>query len=136
MGGQTAMAAENEAPAVGGLPRLLLRLEGAALFALALFLYPKVNDSWLLFAALILVPDASMLGYLAGPRVGAIAYNAAHVTLGPVALAIAGFLYPAVILIALALIWLAHIGIDRALGYGLKYATGFRFTHLGRIGRP
>jgi hypothetical protein len=129
------MAAENEAPAVAGSPRLLLRLEGAALLALALFLYPKVSDSWLMFAALVLVPDLSMAGYLAGPRAGAFAYNAAHVTLGPIALAIVGFLYPAVLLIALALIWLAHIGIDRVLGYGLKYETGFRFTHLGRIGR-
>jgi Domain of unknown function (DUF4260) len=129
------MAAENEASAVVGLPRLLLRLEGAALFALAVFLYPKVDDSWLMFAALFLAPDLSMAGYLAGPRVGALIYNAAHVTLGPIALAIAGFLYPAVLLIALALIWLAHIGIDRALGYGLKYEAGFRLTHLGRIGR-
>jgi Domain of unknown function (DUF4260) len=129
------MAAENEAPAVVGLPRLLLRLEGAALFALALFLYPKVDDSWIMFLGLVLAPDLSMAAYLAGPRVGALVYDAAHVTLGPVALAIAGFLYPAVLLIALALIWLAHIGIDRALGYGLKYDSGFRFTHLGRIGR-
>jgi hypothetical protein len=128
------MAAENEAPAVVGLPGLLLQLEGAALFALALFLYPKVHDSWLMFLALFLAPDLSMAGYLAGPRVGALAYNAAHVTLGPIVLAIAGFLYPAVLLIALALIWIAHIGIDRALGYGLKYQAGFRFTHLGRIG--
>jgi hypothetical protein len=129
------MAAENEAPVVVGLPRLLLRLEGAALFALALFLYPKVDDSWIMFLGLVLAPDLSMAAYLAGPRVGALVYNAAHVTLGPIALAIAGFLYPAVLLIALALIWLAHIGIDRALGYGLKYDAGFRFTHIGRIGR-
>jgi hypothetical protein len=129
------MAAENAEPSVAGLPRLLLRLEGAAWFALALFLYPKVADSWALFAVLFLVPDLSMAGYLAGPRLGAIAYNAAHVTLGPIALAIVGFLYPAVLLIALALIWVAHIGFDRALGYGLKYEAGFRFTHLGRIGR-
>jgi uncharacterized protein DUF4260 len=129
------MAAENEAPAVIGLPRLLLRLEGAAMFVLALVLYPKISDSWLLFAALFLAPDLGMLGYLAGARIGAIAYNVAHVELLPIALAIAGLLYPAVLLIALALIWLAHIGIDRALGYGLKYEAGFRFSHLGGTGR-
>jgi hypothetical protein len=133
--GKSAMVAENEAPAAIGLPRLLLRLEGAAMFVLALVLYPKVSDSWLLLAALFLAPDLGMLGYLAGARIGAIAYNAAHFELLPIALAIAGLLYPAVLLIALALIWLAHIGIDRALGYGLKYEVGFRFTHLGRIGR-
>ena len=129
------MAAENDAPAVIGLPRLLLRLEGAAMFVLAVVLYPKVSDSWLLFAVLFLAPDLGMLGYLGGARIGAIAYNAAHVELLPIALAVVGLLYPAVLLIALALIWLAHIGIDRALGYGLKYEAGFRFTHLGRIGR-
>ena len=123
------------APAVAGKPRLLLRLEGAALLALVLILYPKVSDSWWLFAALILAPDLGMLGYLAGPRAGAAVYNALHVEALPIALAIAGFLLPAVLLIALALIWLAHIGVDRMIGYGLKYDAGFGFTHLGRIGK-
>ena len=125
----------NDTPAVAGMPRLLLRLEGGILLALAIFLYPKVADSWWPFAALILVPDLSFLGYLAGPRVGAWAYNAAHVTLGPIILAVAGFLLPALLLIAIAIIWLAHIGVDRMLGYGLKYEAGFGFTHLGRLGR-
>jgi hypothetical protein len=129
------MSTETDAPAVAGAPRLLLRLEGAALLVLAAFLYPKVNDSWWLFAALVLVPDLSFLGYLAGPRVGAAVYNAAHVTIGPFALAILGFVLPAVILDAIALIWLAHIGVDRLLGFGLKYPAGFAFTHLGKIGR-
>jgi hypothetical protein len=120
---------------VAGAPRLLLRLEGAALLVLASFLYPKVSDSWWLFAALVLVPDLSFLGYLAGPRVGAAVYNAAHVTIGPFALAILGFVLPAVILDAIALIWLAHIGVDRLLGFGLNYPAGFAFTHLGKIGR-
>ncbi|MBX6425304.1 MAG: DUF4260 domain-containing protein [Variibacter sp.] len=129
------MAEPREPPGVAGLPRRLLRLEGAALLALALVLYPRVSDSWWLFAALVLLPDLSFLGYLAGPRVGAWVYNAAHVTLGPIALAIAGLLLPAIQLVAVALIWLAHIGGDRLLGYGLKYEAGFGFTHLGRIGR-
>jgi hypothetical protein len=130
------MSAETDAPAVAGAPRLLLRLEGAALLVLAAFLYPKVSDSWWLFAALVLLPDLSFLGYLAGPRIGAAVYNAAHVTLGPFALAILGFVLPAVILDAIALTWLAHIGVDRLLGFGLKYPAGFAFTHLGKIGRP
>jgi hypothetical protein len=129
------MSMEVEAPAVAGTPRLLLRLEGPALFAVAAFLYPKVSDSWWLFAALVLVPDLSFLGYLAGPRVGAAVYNAAHVTIGPFVLVILGFVLPVVILEAIALIWLAHIGVDRLLGYGLKYPAGFAFRHLGKIGR-
>ena len=126
---------DDAMPGVTGTPRLLLRLEGAALAAGALILYPYTGGSWLLFGLLVLTPDLGMLGYLAGPRIGALAYNAVHVTVGPIALGLIGLStssYPA---IAIALIWLVHIGADRALGYGLKYADGFGATHLGRIGR-
>ena len=85
--------------------------------------------------ALVLAPDVSFLGYLAGPRVGAFAYNAAHSTVGPIALALVGQLAPSPGCIAVALIWFTHIGADRLLGYGLKYDNGFGSTHLGRIGR-
>jgi hypothetical protein len=122
------------APGVAGGPRLLLRLEGAALLLLGVMLYAKTAMPWWLFAVLFLTPDLSFLGYLAGPRVGAIAYNSAHTLLGPIALALAGFGLPSFDLIALSLIWTAHIGFDRMLGYGLKYTAGFGFTHLGRIG--
>merc|ERR1711938_432683 len=72
-----------------------------------------------------------MLGYLAGPRVGAAAYNAAHTQLGPLALgALALGAGPPSLLLG-GLIWAAHIGLDRALGYGLKHASGFHHTHLG-----
>jgi len=121
--------------AVTGVPRLLLRWEGGALLIVAAALYWKVGASWWLFAVLFLAPDVSFLGYLGGLRIGAIAYNTAHTTIGPMALGIAGLLWPGFDLIALALIWTAHIGFDRMLGYGLKYAAGFGFTHLGRIGR-
>ena len=119
---------------VSGGVRLLLRLEGLALLAGAAALYGATGAPWWLFALLFLVPDLSMLGYLAGPRIGAAAYNAAHATLGPVALGLIGWA-AAPGLLPFALIWLAHIGFDRVLGYGLKYASGFRDTHLGRIGR-
>ena len=76
-----------------------------------------------------------MLGYLSGPRVGAAAYNAVHVYVLPLTLLLAGFIAGLPAAMASALIWIAHIGLDRALGYGLKYATGFGDTHLGRIGR-
>jgi len=122
-------------PAVAGMPRVLLRLEGAALFALATFLFWKTGTSWWLYAALILAPDLSFLGYLGGPRVGAVVYNAAHTLIGPAALAAAGFLLPSFDMIAVALIWIAHLGADRALGFGLKYSEGFGYTHLGRLGR-
>jgi hypothetical protein len=80
-----------------------------------------------------LVPDLSFGGYLAGPRVGAWAYNSLHTTVGPIALAIVGVLADRDWCVQLALIWLAHIGLDRLLGYGLKYPTAFKDTHLQRV---
>ena len=124
-----------EAGAAGGNVRTTLRLEGAALLLGALVAYQQVGAGWGAFALLFLVPDLSMLGYLRGPRVGALLYNAAHATLGPAALIALGALTTQPVALALGLVWLAHIGFDRLLGYGLKYATGFGDTHLGRVGR-
>ena len=121
--------------AVGGMPRVLLRAEGAAFFIVSTILYAKDGDSWWLFAILFLSPDLSFLGYLGGPRVGLIVYNAAHTLVGPLLLVVAGLLWPLNILVSLALIWIGHIGFDRFVGYGLKYAAGFGFTHLGHVGR-
>ena len=73
-------------------------------------------------------------GYLGGSRIGAIVYNAAHSYMMPMTLMTIGFVMAQPLVLSLAIIWLAHIGFDRALGYGLKYAAGFGFTHLGRIG--
>lgn len=113
----------------------LLRLEGAALLLAMAAVYGLTGESWGMAAALFLLPDLSLAAYLAGPRVGAIAYNAAHSTLGGLGLAIVGVLTGNATLVAGAAIWLGHVGFDRMLGYGLKYATGFRHTHLGLIGR-
>jgi hypothetical protein len=121
---------------VRGSVRAVLRVEGLCAFALGLALYARSGAGWGLFAALFLVPDLSFAAYLVGRRAGAIAYNTMHSYIGPLALAGAGLLgilpQPA---LPLACIWAAHVGIDRALGYGLKYASGFGDTHLGRIGR-
>jgi Domain of unknown function (DUF4260) len=126
---------DTVAPAVTGTPRVLLRIEGAGIFAIALVLYSRLGETWWLFAILFLAPDLSFLAYLAGARVGAIAYNLVHTLAGPFFLALAGLFVPYEPAMAVALIWLAHCGIDRALGYGLKYEAGFGFTHLGQIGR-
>jgi len=126
--------AERHAGAVEGMPRLLLRIEGAALALAALYAYHRIGASWWLFAALILVPDVSFAGYLVNTRIGAMAYNAMHVTLGPLILGALGVLLPSFDLIAVALIWAVHVGVDRAFGYGLKYGANFGLTHLGRIG--
>jgi len=114
---------------------LAVRLEWCVAAAAAIVLYAMTGTSWWLFALLILAPDLSMLGYLAGPRVGAIAYNALHLLIVPLFLALAGYVLGSSMAMAIALIWIAHIAIDRALGYGLKLPSGFQDTHLGRIGR-
>jgi hypothetical protein len=120
---------------VSGAPRALLRIEAFALAIAAIIAFSRTGESWWIFAALILAPDLSMLGYLTGARRGAIAYNAVHVYVGPLLLAGAGMLAASSLVEAAAFIWAAHIAIDRTLGYGLKYPDGFAFTHLGRIGR-
>jgi len=125
----------NESTGAQGGVKRLLQLEGFALFATAVAFYVKLGASWKLFAILILVPDLSMAFYLAGPRIGAVAYNSAHTTLGPIAAIAAGYFLNAPLALFAGLIWASHVGIDRALGYGLKYATAFGDTHLGRIGR-
>ena len=125
-------------PAAGtvtGGVRILLRLEGLSLFAGMVLLYWIWGGSWWVFAVLFLAPDLSFIAYLDNPRTGAIIYNAAHCYMAPVTLLTAGFALGDPLTLSLAMIWLAHIGFDRALGYGLKYETAFGDTHLGRIGR-
>jgi hypothetical protein len=119
--------------AVHGPVRLWLRLEGLCVLAAAAYAYARSGHSWLLFAALFFVPDISFAGYAAGPRAGAIVYNLAHSYAGPLVLGVAAAATGTTL--AWALIWTAHIGFDRAMGYGLKYPSAFADTHLGRIGR-
>jgi hypothetical protein len=106
-----------------------------AAFAAAVGVYVHAGFSWPLFALLFLAPDLSMLAYLAGPRAGAISYNLAHTYAVPLLLTLAAFAGGASAAAAGGLIWTAHIGFDRMLGYGLKYSTGFGDTHLGHLGR-
>ncbi|WP_232061924.1 DUF4260 domain-containing protein [Variovorax sp. PBS-H4] len=119
--------------AQGGV-RILLRLEGLVVVAAAVAAYVHLGASWGAFAMLFLLPDLSFLGYLAGSRAGAIAYNTAHSYIGPVALLGLGLIGGMPAALALGLIWSAHIGLDHALGYGLKYGSEFGVTHLGRVG--
>ena len=130
------MGRQASSGAVAGAPRLILRLEGAAWLIVAAFFYWRLGGSWLVFAILFLAPDLSFLAYGLSPRVGAIAYNAVHTTLGPPALLALAAWLGSTLGEDVALIWLAHVGFDRALGYGLKYATAFGDTHLGRLGKP
>jgi hypothetical protein len=118
-----------------GGTQLWLRVEGAVVCAGAVAFYVGTGSSWLLFAALFLLPDLGMIGYVVGPRVGAATYNSVHIYAGPALLASAGLIASSPLAISVAAIWAAHIGFDRMLGYGLKSTSGFRHTHLGTIGR-
>ena len=114
-------------------PRVLLRAEGLAVAVAAIALYFHAGYPWWLLLALVLAPDLSMVGYLAGPTVGAITYDAAHTYVLPIVLVTAGVIGDAEIATQLGLIWFTHIGVDRAVGYGLKYPTRFEDTHLQRV---
>jgi hypothetical protein len=120
-------------PARVTTPAVLLRLEGIALLGVAILLYANLGASWWLFAALLLAPDLGLAGYALGPGAGARTYNLTHTLSLPLALGAAGLLVHAPTLMAIALIWIAHIGMDRAVGYGLKYPASFRETHLQRV---
>jgi hypothetical protein len=123
-----------DTPVTGG-PRLLLRLEGLAVLLAAVAGYRSIDASWTLFAALLLLPDLALLGYLAGPRIGASTYNAFHTYMAPGILAVLGLTGVVPQVWPYCLIWLAHIGMDRSLGLGLKFPSAFRDTHLGTVGR-
>ncbi|MGA3048324.1 MAG: DUF4260 domain-containing protein [Terracidiphilus sp.] len=122
-------------PAVGTPVVILLRLEGLAAAVFAAVLYARTGASWWLFAALWLVPDLSMLGYLLNPNIGARIYNAIHSYVTPATLAVCSMLLGSASVMPIALIWVNHIGVDRLLGYGLKYPAGFGWTHLRRMGK-
>lgn len=115
------------------MPAVLLRLEGLALFVGALSVYAYLGHSWWLFALLLLAPDLGALGYLHSKRVGSLAYNLVHTESLPLLLGVASLLLGLPLGLQLALIWAAHIGMDRAVGYGLKYSDAFKHTHLGEV---
>ena len=111
-------------------PSLLLKLDYVALFLIALAIYYSLLFSWVLFAILFLAPDLFMLGYLANPRLGSALYNLGHTFFTPFLLFVISYLTHWSLLLAVAIIWITHIAFDRVLGYGLKYPTQFKDTHL------
>lgn len=121
-------------PAVAGQPLVWLRVEGVSLLIGGVALFATTHQPWWLVPAVILLPDLFMAGYLGGPRVGAAAYNIGHSYPLPIGLSLVGVVGPNPLLLAFGLLWFAHIGLDRALGYGLKYDTDFTHTHLGDLG--
>jgi len=114
-------------------PRWLLQLEGFLILATAAYFYHAGHYRWWVFALLFLAPDIFMLGYLKDARVGSVLYNLVHTMTGPLLLLAGALVFASPVWIPYGLIWLAHIGFDRTLGYGLKYPTFFKDTHLQHV---
>ena len=137
------IAANDDAPTAGspadgtviGTPRRWLRVEGATLVAGSLIAYSTTGQAWWLVPLTLLLPDLTMIGYLGGARLGSYLYNLGHSTPLPAAIVAIGWWQDKSLVVALGLVWLAHIGVDRLIGYGLKYDDHFQHTHLGRLGR-
>jgi len=113
--------------------KLILHLEGLAVLLLSLYFYWTNDFSWILFIILLFVPDLSMLGYLMNNKIGAVIYNIFHTYIFPIVLIFISLIADQSTLLAIGLIWAAHIGMDRLVGYGLKYPTEFKDTHLNRV---
>jgi len=132
---RTAPAREAIAGMTNGAVRTWLRLEGLAGFGAGLAIFVAAGGNWLHIVPLLLLPDLSAVGYLAGARVGAFTYNLVHTwTPGLLVLGLAVWLAEPVLQLAAAVL-IAHVGMDRAAGFGLKLSSSFADTHLGRMGR-
>lgn len=115
------------------LNRTILRLEGLVVFILAIGYYHLNDFSWILFIALLLVPDVGMIGYAFNQKVGAYIYNFFHTYIISLLFLLVGIFTKQDYLLVIGLIWTAHIGMDRMLGYGLKNISNFKDTHLGHL---
>ena len=113
----------------------IVRAEAVALFAAGALAYFELGGHALWLLPLLLLPDVSMVGYLRGPRLGAVTYNLAHNLVAGIGVLAAGWYADVTPVAILGAVLVAHVGMDRALGYGLKLPTEFKDTHLGRIGR-
>lgn len=129
----------EKSPLIGsvtGWPKHLLRLEGAVLFAASIAFFAMQGQAWWLYPALLLVPDIFMLGYLKNTKVGSFVYNLGHSYPAAALVTALGFIFGSAFTIAIGAIWFGHIGWDRMFGYGLKYRTSFKHTHMGDLEKP
>lgn len=120
-------------PSVTRRPRAFLRLDGLVLFAGALIAFTGTHQHWWWVPALLFAPDIFMLGYARSSKFGALIYNFGHSYALPALAVLYGWRSDHLLVLAVGLIWFAHIGMDRAAGFGLKYDEDFKFTHLGNL---
>lgn len=119
---------------VVGKPKFFLQLEGVVLFVASLILFASTHQPWWWVPTLLFLPDIFMIGYARSAKFGAFTYNIGHTYLLPAMVTIYGLHGNRPLVLGVGLIWLAHIGMDRLFGYGLKYDDNFKHTHLGTIG--
>jgi hypothetical protein len=122
----------GERPAAIDIVRPMLRLEGLALGVAGIVAYAQLGGDWLWLVPLLLLPDLSIAGYAAGPTVGALVYDLVHNLVLAIALVGIGLCAGIPALTILGSVLVAHVGIDRFAGYGLKHPSGFKDTHLQR----
>jgi hypothetical protein len=115
--------------------KTVIKLEEFGLFLFGIYLFNQLDFAWWWFLVLILAPDLSMIGYFFGNKSGAFLYNLAHHRAIALAIYLAGIYCSNNIIQLTGIILFAHSSMDRMMGYGLKYETGFKFTHLGEIGK-
>lgn len=112
----------------------LLKTEEALIFLVCILFFPYFDLSWWWLVGFILLPDASMIGYLINSKVGAYTYNLVHHRGLAIAIAFVGYYFVEPWILFAGYILFTHASMDRIFGYGLKYEKGFKFTHLGEIG--
>jgi len=115
--------------------RTLLKLEEIGEFIFSIFLFSRLEYAWWVYPACLLLPDLSMVGYMANPKIGAWLYNLFHHKMLGIAVMLLGFTMAHPLLSLIGIILFGHSAMDRALGYGLKYEDDFKNTHLGWIGK-
>ncbi|MFD2638698.1 DUF4260 domain-containing protein [Piscibacillus salipiscarius] len=115
------------------MSKILLHLEGLTVLVISLYIYNELDFSWIMFIILLLAPDLGMLGYLINPKIGSVIYNLCHTYLTPALLLGVALIFSSSFMLAISIIWVAHIGMDRGIGYGLKYPSSFKDSHLTRV---
>ncbi|KJD36938.1 hypothetical protein PW52_00305 [Tamlana sedimentorum] len=113
--------------------KAVLKLEELLMFVLGMYLFSQLNLSWWWFVGLLLTPDIGMLGYLVNPKIGAYAYNVFHHKGIAILFYFLGVYLQNDIVKLIGVILFSHSCFDRVFGYGLKYITDFKNTHLGKL---
>ncbi|HHT7237355.1 MULTISPECIES: DUF4260 domain-containing protein [Bacillus] len=115
------------------MQKRILHFEGLVILLATIYTYSLYGFSWIIFFVFFLAPDLSMLAYGINNHVGAKIYNLFHTYIISILFVLIGAFFKVDTVIMIGLIWTAHIGMDRMVGYGLKYETDFKDTHMQRL---